>query len=74
MAHLDKTTECLVAMNFFVFNMEKKLRLLFALFLKTYFYGNLTRENYAIFKNTVYSVNPNYEIIFYRRLNCRVIR
>ena len=35
MAHLDSTTECLVAMNFFVYNMEKKLRLLFALFFRS---------------------------------------
>lgn len=35
MAHLDKTTECLIAMNFFVLNMEKKLRLLFALIFKS---------------------------------------
>ena len=31
MAHLAETTKCLVAMNFFVYNMEKKLKLLFAL-------------------------------------------
>ena len=37
MAHLDQTTECLIAMNFFVLNMEKKLRLLFALFLTELF-------------------------------------
>jgi transposase, IS5 family len=37
MAHLDETTECLIAMNFFVLNMEKKLRLLFAHFLKELF-------------------------------------
>lgn len=34
MAHLEETTKCLIAMNFFVLNMEKKLRLLFAQFLE----------------------------------------
>lgn len=37
MAHLEETTKCLIAMNFFVLNMEKKLRLLFAQFLKMLF-------------------------------------
>ncbi len=37
MAHLEETTKCLIAMNFFVLNMEKKLRLLFAQFLKRLF-------------------------------------
>ncbi len=37
MAHLEETTKCLIAMNFFVLNMEKKLRLLFAQFLKMHF-------------------------------------
>lgn len=37
MAHLEGTTKCLIAMNFFVLNMEKKLRLLFVQFFKMLF-------------------------------------
>jgi hypothetical protein len=58
MAHLDVTTECLIAMNFFVLNMEKKLRLLFTrfsnelfwLFYRPCFIHNLfIRENISPF-------------------------
>lgn len=36
-AHLEETTKCLIAMNFFVLNTGKKLRLLFIQFLKMLF-------------------------------------
>ncbi len=58
MAHLEETTKCLIAMNFFVLNIEKKLRHLFAQFKKCYFHMCLVlaiptfcilRENYLSF-------------------------
>jgi hypothetical protein len=58
MAHLKDTSECVIAMHFFIMNMEHKWRLLFGLFLKALFeafFDNFISISIVL---TAHSVNP----------------